>query len=298
VPAPRLFVLGFAVLLGSSCSEAESGENPGAAGTMSSSAAGSHAAGGTGGSGMAPSGAAGAKVSAAGSGSSSNGNTAGGSTVGGSESAGGSGGTSGAAAGGTPSTGGAPLVGPIECRASGDGKSTITLINHCGEALTFAGSDIEGGLLQPGEHACRDVGDAVMELPAIRFWGYIGMDPGGERYTLAELTLNTDFNDFDWYNISHVDAHNLPMQVSAFEKPNCRTLTCADSLIPNCPAEGQLKDAQGKVISCFSPNRDDANSTVAKYFEAGCADAYSWSGDDQESVVACAGEDYDVVFCP
>jgi hypothetical protein len=194
--------------------------------------------------------------------------------------------------------GGAPVVKPIECRKKGDGKSTITMVNHCGEPLSFAGSDIEGGLLQPGDHACRDVGDAVTELPAIRFWGYIGMDPGGERYTLAELTLNTDFNDFDWYNISHVDAHNLPMQVSAFEMPNCRTLTCADSLIPNCPAEGQLKDAQGKVISCFSPNRDDQNSTVAKYFEAGCADAYSWSGDDQESVVACAGEDYDVVFCP
>jgi hypothetical protein len=220
----------------------------------------------------------------------------------GASSAGGTGGAdsgAGASTGGASGgTGGAPVVKPIACRAKGDGKSTITMINHCSEPLTIAGSDIEGALLQPGDHACRDVGDAVTELPAIRFWGYIGMDPGGERYTLAELTLNTDFNDFDWYNISHVDAHNLPMQVSAFEMPGCRTLTCADSLIPSCPAEGQLKDGSGQVISCFSSSRDDQNSTVAKYFEAGCADAYSWSGDDQESVVACAGEDYDVVFCP
>jgi len=78
----------------------------------------------------------------------------------------------------------------------------------------------------------------------------------------------------------------------------CRTLTCPDDLLANCPAIGQEKDAAGKVISCFNPTRDDKNSVVAQYFEAGCADAYSWSGDDQGSVVACAGEDYDVVFCP
>jgi hypothetical protein len=69
-------------------------------------------------------------------------------------------------------------------------------------------------------------------------------------------------------------------------------------LLADCPAEGQLKDSNGKLISCFNPHRDDPNSAVAKYFEAGCADAYSWSGDDQGSVAACAGEDYDVIFCP
>lgn len=189
-------------------------------------------------------------------------------------------------------------AGPISCRAKGDGKSTITLVNHCTATLSFRGSDIQGADLAPGAHACRDVGSDVQSIPAIRFWGFIGEDPGGEKYTLAELTLNTDFNDFDWYNISHVDASNLPMQVAAVEMAQCWVLTCADSLIPNCPAVGQLKDASGNVISCFSPERDDPNSVVAQYFEAGCADAYSWSGDDQDSVVACAGEDYDVVFCP
>jgi len=136
------------------------------------------------------------------------------------------------------------------------------------------------------------------EHPAIRFWDFIGEDPGPERYTLAELTLNTTFNDFDWFNISHVDASNLPMQVAAVDMPKCRVLTCAKSLLADCPAIGQEKDASGTIISCFNPTRDDKNSVVAQYFEAGCADAYSWSGDDQGSVVACAGEDYDVVFCP
>ena len=70
------------------------------------------------------------------------------------------------------------------------------------------------------------MGTAVEAIDAIRFWGYIGEDPGGEKYTLAELTLNTDFNDFDWYNISHVDAHNLPMRIIPVDMPDCRVLTC------------------------------------------------------------------------
>jgi hypothetical protein len=205
-----------------------------------------------------------------------------------------------AGAGGAPpdGNGGASAAGPVSCRSKGDGKSTISFVNHCDATLSFRGSDIEGGKLQPGEHACRDVGAASGEIPAIRFWGFIGMDPGGEKYTLAELTLNTSFNDFDWYNISHVDASNLPMQIVPVDMPSCRVLTCAESLLANCPAVGQLKDANGKVISCVSPDRNDPNSVVAQYFEASCKDAYSWSGDDSESVAACAGEDYDVVFCP
>lgn len=214
-----------------------------------------------------------------------------GNTTGGTDNTAGTG-TSGAGQGGSVATG------PIDCRKTGDGKSTITFINKCAGTLEFRGSKIEGGQLKQGEHACRDVGDAATEIPAIRFWGYIGEDPGGERYTLAELTLNTSFNDFDWYNISHVDASNLPMSVAAVDMPKCRTLSCPTSLLPNCPAVGLVKDSKGNVISCYSPMRDDKNSPVAQYFEMSCKDAYSWSGDDQDSVVACAGEDYDVTFCP
>ncbi len=218
---------------------------------------------------------------------------------GGSGVAGSTGGSAGASQAGSASMPtGTGQSGPISCRTKGDGKSTITFVNQCDATLAFRGSKITGGELLPGEHACRDVGNAVESIPAIRFWGFIGMDPGGEKYTLAELTLNTDFNDFDWYNISHVDASNLPMRVAPVDMDKCRVLTCAKSLLADCPAIGQLKDANGKVISCVSPDRNNPNSPVAQYFEASCKDAYSWSGDDSESVAACAGEDYDVVFCP
>jgi hypothetical protein len=43
-------------------------------------------------------------------------------------------------------------------------------------------------------------------------------------------------------------------------------------------------------------------SPVALYFEA-CDDAYAWSGDDQKGddpspMRACAGEDWQISFCP
>jgi len=111
------------------------------------------------------------------------------------------------------------------------------------------------------------------------------------------MTLNTDFNDFDWYNLSHVDAHNLPMAIVPLGMADCPSLTCGDNLLADCPEEGRY-EVDGEVVSCVSPDRDDPDNPVARYFEESCDDAYSWSGDDAESMAACAGEDYEIVFCP
>ncbi|MGK3966777.1 thaumatin family protein [Sorangium sp. So ce118] len=195
---------------------------------------------------------------------------------------------------------GGPPGGPIEvdCRTAGDGKSTLAFVNKCDQPLQFLGSLIDGGELGPGQFACRDVGTSEEPLSSLRYWAYAGSDPGGGRHTLAEMTLNTDFNDFDWYNISHVDAHNLPLAIVPVDLPDCRTLSCPESLLARCPEVGRYKDASGATVSCVSPDRDEPANPVAVYFEEQCKDAYSWSGDDQESMAACAGEDYDIVFCP
>lgn len=190
----------------------------------------------------------------------------------------------------------------VDCQEDGDGTTTIVLVNNCSDELSFAGSDIEGGMLAGGESACRDVGTATETLSAKRYWAWHGEDPGGEKHTLAEFTFNTDFNDFDWYNISHVDAHNLTMQIIPLERSDCDTLTCAESLLSGCPEVGQLKDGEGNLVSCVSPDRDDPQSPVALHFES-CEDGYAWSGDDQQGedespVRACAGEDWQIVFCP
>lgn len=190
---------------------------------------------------------------------------------------------------------------PAECRSDGDGKTTLAFVNQCDRAVSFRGSNIEGGELAPGEVTCVDIGSAEEPINSKRYWGYVGQDPGGEHHTLAEFTFNTDFYDFDWYNISHVDAFNLPMQIVPAER-DCEILTCAMDFLADCPEEGRFEDDSGALSVCVSPDRDNPESPVAQYFEA-CDEAYAWSGDDQEGddpspMRACAGEDWDIVFCP
>jgi hypothetical protein len=185
----------------------------------------------------------------------------------------------------------------VTCATAADHKTTVVFVNRCAKALQYRGSNGVSGNLLPGRHVCQDVGTSTEALPAIRYWGYYTADPGSGRYTLAEFTFNTTFHDFDWYDISHVDAANVPMQIVPRAMPSCRTRTCSEDLVPGCPAVGQYRDQTGTPISCVSTNRDDPNGPVARYFHAHCPDAYSWSGDDS-ATTACAGEDYEIVFCP
>lgn len=189
------------------------------------------------------------------------------------------------------------------CRAENDGLTTIVFINRCTQPLNVRGSDIENATVPPDASVCRNAGTATEILSAKRYWAFLDEDPGPERHTLAEFTFNTDFNDFDWYNISHVDAHNLTMQIVPLDRPNCDALTCADTaLLTNCPAVGRYENAAGELLSCVSPERDNPQSEVALHFES-CDGGYAWSGDDQQGddpspVKACAGEDWAIIFCP
>jgi hypothetical protein len=178
----------------------------------------------------------------------------------------------------------------------------LVFVNGCDAAVTFRGSDIEGGTLAAGASSCVDIGSDVEAISSKRYWGFRGEDPGAEHHTLAEFTFNTDFNDFDWYNISHVDAFNLPLQILPLLRPKCKELTCAEDLVPDCPSAGRFEDSNGDLVACVSPDRDDPMSPVALYFES-CDDAYAWSGDDQQGedpspMRACAGEDWRISFCP
>ncbi len=205
----------------------------------------------------------------------------------------------GAAGAAGPTGAGAPSV---DCTHDGDGKTTLAFVNGCAKPVTFQGSDITGGTLAPGAFACVDIGNAVDALNSKRYWGFSGDDPGAEHHSLAEFTFNTDFQNFDWYNISYVDAFNLPLQIVPLARPKCDTLTCAQDFLSMCPAVGQYKDASGELVACVDPDRNNADNPVAQLFEA-CDDSYAWSGDDQNGsdpspVRACAGEDFNIVFCP
>jgi Thaumatin family len=213
----------------------------------------------------------------------------------------GAGGT-GTTRGGASGAGAPSLGGESGCAREDDGRTTLVFVNGCDATVTFRGSDIPGGTLALGASSCVDIGSDVEPLSSKRYWGFRGEDPGAEHYTLAEFTFNTDFHDFDWYNISHVDAFNLPLQILPIARPDCQVLTCADDLVSDCPTAGRFENSKGEPVACVSPDRDDPMSPVALYFES-CDDAYAWSGDDQygddsSPMKACAGEDWQIRFCP
>jgi len=307
--APRWLAAGALAGLGAlaACSgnDDTSGANTGGSQATAGTLAGGAGSSGGGGAGTSGSPATSGAAGTGGSGG-TNGVAGAGGTSAGASGAGASGADAGAGGEGESGAGagsaGTNSGGAIDCRVDGDGSTTLVFVNRCTAPVTFRGSDIEGGELAPGSFRCVDIGSATEVLSAKRYWGFIGEDPGGEHHTLAEFTFNTDFNDLDWYNISHVDAFNLPMQITPVARPDCQTLTCAEDFLLDCPAAGRYEDAAGNLTSCVSPDRDDGESEVALYFEA-CDDAYAWSGDDANGddpspVRACAGEDWDITFCP
>ncbi|WNG29145.1 beta-mannanase [Cystobacter fuscus] len=192
------------------------------------------------------------------------------------------------------------------CLGTNDGKTSLRFINRCSFPVTFAGNNITGGDLNSGQEACRTLGSVTDMMLTKRYWGFRkGEDPGFEHHSLAEFGFNEVFysyNSWDWFNLSHVDANNLPLKIIPYDLAGGTTCTgqtrsCPMDMLAKCPAEGQLRNAAGQIISCVSRDRDNPNSVVAKYFDAMCTQSYSWSGDDGV-MAACNAEDFDIVFCP
>ena len=186
----------------------------------------------------------------------------------------------------------------MTCFAKGDGKTTVALVNHCRAHVTFGGSNNQTGELDPDQFACRDVGSATVNLPAIRYWGFTAPDPGLGHHTLAEFTFNTTFNDFDWYNISHVDAQNLPMQIVRRRHAEVPDAHLRRQPAGRLPGRRPVQEPGGRRHRLREPHAQRPSEPRRAVLRQVCPDAYSWSGDDANSVVACAGEDYVVVFCP
>jgi len=148
---------------------------------------------------------------------------------------------------------------------------------------------------------------------------------------LAEVGLDK-FQGNDFYDISLVDAFNLPMkiepiagtfQTSRFgnQKYDCKAPTCTHNMLSDCPNE--LKQVQNrKVVACLSactkfhnqeyccPNGSPFGSaqackasSYAHHFKQRCPDAYSYAFDDEKSTFACRSapgkqSGYLTTFCP
>lgn len=198
------------------------------------------------------------------------------------------------------------LNGDTGCLNTGDGDTTLRFINNCSFPVVFAGTRIPGGRLNSRAQACQTVGKNWERMISMRYWGFReGNDPGYARRSLAEFGFNQVFagySSWDWFDLSYVDAHNLPLKIVPYELGSgktcaAQTRSCPQNLLPGCPNVGKLRNSRGEVISCVSPDRDNPNSPVVKYFDMSCNQAYSWSKDDSV-MAACNAGDFDIVFCP
>ncbi|KAG6675515.1 hypothetical protein I3842_15G106700 [Carya illinoinensis] len=121
----------------------------------------------------------------------------------------------------------------------------------------------------------------------------------------------------DYYDVSLVDGFNLPVSVSTEGgSGECKTSSCPANVNAVCPAELQLKAADGSVIACksactafnqaqycctgdFITPATCPPTNYSMIFENQCPQAYSYAYDDVNSTFTCSGApNYVITFCP
>lgn len=190
----------------------------------------------------------------------------------------------------------------------------IDIINQCGRTITACATCCGGGqvncyvLNSRGGRKQIDVGS---NWPAGVVWGFPGSgnpstgNNAKPQANLAEITVGAGGQDF--YDISNVDAYNLPMRVAPTQiagggKPSgnhCGTIICAiNDLNSFCRPPNFLTGGPGN--GCKNVNGPGNNPTDGtRQFKARCPTSYSYSKDDARSVFGCeTGSNYEVVFCP
>ncbi|KAL6145649.1 hypothetical protein ACLB2K_056334 [Fragaria x ananassa] len=134
--------------------------------------------------------------------------------------------------------------------------------------------------------------------------------------TLVEINIAADGGQ-DFYDVSLVDGFNVPMSVAPQGGTGeCKPSSCPANVNNVCPAELQVKAADGSVIACKSaclafnepqycctpPNDTPETCPPTKYsqiFEEQCPQAYSYAYDDKSSTFTCfGGPNYAITFCP
>ena len=142
---------------------------------------------------------------------------------------------------------------------------------------------------------------------------------GQPSATLAEFTLGGGTSP-DYYDVSLVDAFNLPLTITSQGGSGCATAGCSDNLLPGCPSALQDTDSSGNIVACLSActqfGTDEACCTgaanspaacnpaaapvdSASYFKSGCPDAYSYAYDTVTALFSCQGASgYVITFMP
>jgi len=191
----------------------------------------------------------------------------------------------------------------------------IDIVNKCGQTITACetccgGSQVKCYVLnKSGGRQELNVGS---KWTAGLVWGFPGNSGNPStgnnakpQANLAEFTINAGGQDY--YDISNVDAFNLPMRVAPTQiagggRPSgthCGTIVCViNNLKDFCKKPNFLTGPPGQ--GCKNANGPGQQATDGtRAFRNKCPSSYSYSKDDQGSVFGCeTGSNYEVVFCP
>ncbi|KAJ7561150.1 hypothetical protein O6H91_03G018600 [Diphasiastrum complanatum] len=189
--------------------------------------------------------------------------------------------------------------------------STINIKNQCSKPITACSAS------QTASTACYVLGagsgsqliDVGSSWPGGIVWGFPGSsgNPGDgnnakPQANLAEFTIN-GFSSQDSYDISVVNAYNLPMQIDAIghtgSGTNCGTIQCS---IPNlnsfCQSPNTLTGPPGD--GCYNHDGPNVSSGTSgtRAFKNMCPKTITFTTDTVGTVYGCStGTNYEVVFC-
>jgi hypothetical protein len=228
----------------------------------------------------------------------------------------------------------------LENRAFAD-SGNLTLVNNTGQTIWpgVAGTAVPNGggwELPPGA-------STTISVPANwsgRIWARTNCDFGGSgscgtgdcgaglacngavgapNATLAEFTLGGGSSP-DYYDVSLVDAFNVPITITPQGGAGCAVAGCTADLGPGCPSELQDTGPSGTIVACLSscskfggdqycctgssgsPSTCDPGTwqvNSAAYFKSGCPNAFSYAFDPVTATFTCQGASgYVITFSP
>jgi hypothetical protein len=226
----------------------------------------------------------------------------------------------------------------LENRASAD-SGNLTLVNNTGQTIWpgVAGTAVPNGggwQLAPGA-------STTISVPpnwSGRIWARTNCDGSGNcetgdcggvvacngatgapNVTLAEFTLGGGSSP-DFYDVSLVDAFNVPITITPQGGAGCPVAGCTADLGPGCPSALQDTGASGTIVACLSsctkfggdqfccagsfasPSTCDPSTwpvNSAAYFKSGCPDAFSYAFDPVTATFTCQGASgYVITFSP
>jgi hypothetical protein len=188
----------------------------------------------------------------------------------------------------------------------------INIINQCPQPISGCKSDQTGQVtsypLGSGASQLIDVGT---NWPGGVIWGYPGSSADSTdcinakpQADLAEFTINV--SNQDSYDISNVNAYNLPLKIAPTSPVQSSGTTCGspsctiNNLNSFCQSPNTLTGGPGD--GCYNvdgPPTTAGPTSGTTPFANACPEAISYSTDTGGKVYGCqTGTNYEVVFCP